>query len=348
MQSSEKQIEMYLKARVKGKIYFTSDFRQLVPESAIRMALSRLCIVFKRLQLTVIGLLVTVVSLAQPNVYVVGWEGNRGSYARFWKNGVLQDLTDGVFPETIEEIGIDKNIVEEDNETFEVSIVPITINDVATSVFVSENDVYVVGSNRLASKIWKNGVSQNPKSLKVSPNSLFITESDIYVAGYTRNEQFIATLLKNDTVHYLTDGAYEAWANAVFVLGRDIYVVGYETNEQDVRVAMLWKNETAIKLTDGTYDAIAVSVYVANNDVYIAGFKTNEQNVRVAMLWKNGVSQNLTDGNTRAGAGSVYVFENDVYVAGDEGMIATVWKNGVAQKLTDGSRNSSALSVFVK
>ena len=42
MQSSERQIEMFLKERKKGKIFFTSDFRQLVPESAIRMALSRL------------------------------------------------------------------------------------------------------------------------------------------------------------------------------------------------------------------------------------------------------------------------------------------------------------------
>ena len=42
MQSSEKQIEMFLLERRKGKIYFTSDFRYLVPESAIRMALSRL------------------------------------------------------------------------------------------------------------------------------------------------------------------------------------------------------------------------------------------------------------------------------------------------------------------
>jgi hypothetical protein len=42
MQSSEKQIEIYLKARKKGKIYFTSDFRNLVPEGAIRMALSRM------------------------------------------------------------------------------------------------------------------------------------------------------------------------------------------------------------------------------------------------------------------------------------------------------------------
>ena len=42
MQSSEKQIELYLKGRRKGKIYFSSDFRNLVPESAIRMALSRL------------------------------------------------------------------------------------------------------------------------------------------------------------------------------------------------------------------------------------------------------------------------------------------------------------------
>ena len=42
MQSFEKQIETFLKDKRKGKIYFTSDFRHLVPESAIRMALSRL------------------------------------------------------------------------------------------------------------------------------------------------------------------------------------------------------------------------------------------------------------------------------------------------------------------
>ena len=42
MQSFEKQIEVYLKDRRKGKIYFTSDFRHLVSEGAIRMALSRL------------------------------------------------------------------------------------------------------------------------------------------------------------------------------------------------------------------------------------------------------------------------------------------------------------------
>ena len=42
MQSFEKQIETFLRGRKKGKIYFTSDFRHLVPESAIRMALSRL------------------------------------------------------------------------------------------------------------------------------------------------------------------------------------------------------------------------------------------------------------------------------------------------------------------
>jgi len=42
MQSSEKQIKIHLKNKQKGKIYFTSDFRNLVSESAIRMALSRL------------------------------------------------------------------------------------------------------------------------------------------------------------------------------------------------------------------------------------------------------------------------------------------------------------------
>jgi len=42
MQSLEKQIEKYLKSRRRGKLYFTPDFHNIVPESATRMALSRL------------------------------------------------------------------------------------------------------------------------------------------------------------------------------------------------------------------------------------------------------------------------------------------------------------------
>ena len=146
------------------------------------------------------------------DVYVVGWEVNkRGKYiAKLWINGRPQNLIGGQF---------------------------------ANSVFVSDKDVYVVGTGKYnVVKLWKNGVAQN-----------------------------------------LTDRTSMANAYSIFVSDNDVYIAVYERNKKNIDVAKVWKNGVAQNLTDGTSMADAYSVFVSDNDVYVAGHERNKKNISVAI-----------------------------------------------------------------
>jgi len=262
------------------------------------------------------------------------------SIATLWKNGVVQNLTDG-----------------------------IRSNAYANSVFVSGSDVYVAGSIGSIAVLWKNGIAQNltDGTRSASANSVFVSGNDVYVLGREVVNPYwgydIVTLWKNGVVQNLTDGNFRAFDRSFFVSGNDVYITGYAEEIGSSRNYKLWKNGIVQNLTDGNFDGIggASSVFVSGNDVYLAGHEGN-----CIKLWKNGITQNLTDGTRFIwGSISVYVLGSDVYVAGNERTgkkyhresygneiedyysVATLWKNGVAQKLSDGTRNAFANSVFV-
>ena len=269
------------------------------------------------------------------NVYVAGYEnsgqlnesifGNyRSSVAKLWKNGVAQNLSDGI------------------------------TNAVAKSVYVSGNDVYVVGTVGSVVTLWKNGVAQNltDGTYSVETNSIFVLNNNVYIAGTEQiaqnNNYNVATLWINSVKQSLTDGFPEAFANSVYVSGNDIYVVGHERifEYQDGTVwskpiAKLWKNGVVQNLIDNTTASYANSIYISGSDVYVAGFIFNSG----ATLWKNSVMQRLSD---EASANSVYVADSDVYVAGYNENSAALWKNGILQHLTCKSTNAIAFCVFVK
>jgi len=96
----------------------------------------------------------------KTDVYVAGWESNtQGVYvAVLWKNGIPQYLTDG------------------------------TVSAWAMSVFVSGNDVYVVGENPSNTVVlWKNGELQyltDGEKAFSGCGSVFVSGNDVYVAGY--------------------------------------------------------------------------------------------------------------------------------------------------------------------
>ena len=134
------------------------------------------------------------------NVYVAGYEWN----ATLWVNGVAQKLTDG---------------------------------SSANSVYVSGNDVYVVGDYYYdevysEAKLWKNGVEQNLSknvgTYKMEyTTSVFVSDSDVYVTGYDldfdqgvydSNQKGFAKLWKNNVVQNLSNGTRHAEANSVFVV----------------------------------------------------------------------------------------------------------------------------------
>jgi len=268
------------------------------------------------------------VYVSGTDVYVAGYIG---IVAKLWKNGVAQDLTDGME---------------------------------AHSVFVSGSDVYVAGVGMSVAKLWKNGVTQTLPMVAVNSSvSVFVSKNDVYLTGGDY-------LLKNGVAQNLScdESTVFTMTNSVYVVGNDVYVAGYEIRFKDGQYyycATLWKNGVAQYLTDERTQRVeATSVFVSGRDMYVAGYDyvdyTNiygTHSVSVAKLWKNGVAQNLSNGNENgfnARANSVYVAGRDIYVAGyeDSGAlrkyVAKLWKNGVAQNLTDGNSYAVAMCVFVK
>jgi hypothetical protein len=259
-----------------------------------------------------------------PSVYVVGYDkdtGNADFVAMLWKNGNPQRLSRGW--------------------------------GVATSVFVSNSDVYVAGKDRDRETIWKNGISQLPGGANavVNLNSIYVSGSDVYAAAsYSKTPWggWIGTILKNGVPQPISDESKQTHVYSVFISNSDVFAAGRESyREQDgywsTNVAMQWKNGVGQRLSDGKNFAKGNAVYVSAQNVYVAGCEWGKG----AMVWKNGNPQLLSQGN--AEASSVFVEGNDVYVTGHEdkgeGPFAMLWKNGNPQRLSQ--VNSVAESVFV-
>lgn len=193
------------------------------------------------------------------------------------------------------------------------------------------------------SYIWKNGT----KTLlgKGKANRLFVSNNDVYVIGKeTQNGKDIIKFWKNGSPSMLTDGQKDAYATGIYVLGNDVYISGFES-KSGVYLAKCWKNGVATVLnSDETKTGQANSVFVSGTDVYVAGYENNGAK-KVAKYWKNGTAITLSDGNYNEGGNSIFVSGGDVYVAGfrlDNGKyIAKMWENGVATELTDAGAVSS-------
>ncbi len=193
------------------------------------------------------------------------------------------------------------------------------------------------------SYIWKNGT----KTLlgKGKANRLFVSKNDVYVIGNeTQNGKSVIKLWKNGSETILSDGQNNAFATAIYVQGSDVYVSGFE-DKNGVYLAKCWRNGVATVLnSDETKNGQANSVFVSGTDVYVAGYENNGAK-KVAKYWKNGTAITLSDGNYNEGGNSIFVSGGDVYVAGfrlDNGKyIAKMWENGVATELTDAGAVSS-------
>ena len=160
-----------------------------------------------------------------------------------------------------------------------------------------------------------------------SATSVFISESDVYVSGYIYNAKYrwIATIWKNGELQYLLnkDGDYSSFATSVFVSDNDVYVVGYENIESWRNIAILWKNGERQNLTDGSTQIYPSSVFVSDNDVYVViteDVKNEDKGKlpwRNGNLWKNGEILNFSNGFYETAVSSLYVVDSNVYVAGN-------------------------------
>jgi hypothetical protein len=296
------------------------------------------------------------------DVYVAGIENN-GSFdvAKYWKNGVPVNLSDG------------------------------TSQACANSIVVSDGDVYVAGWVRDSSTqtaiavYWKNGIAVNLSngSPDTYATSIAVSGNDFYVTG----TQYVNEVNFQSTAKYWENGGFfefsggSSVATSIAVSGTDVYVAGNNgfylpgsylpggnagtgnsSSNAGGSIAEYWKNGNVVSLTPPIipYSYCVNSIVVSGNDVYVAGSTSNGYFAQSAIYWKNGNLVNLAAVNTNAvdtgsNATSIAVAGNDVYVAGSKSWypnyvnnsVAQYWKNGTPVVLTDQSHLGYATSIAV-
>ena len=318
------------------------------------------------------------------DVYACGYEYNVAgkSVAKYWKNGVGIDLTDGTKDAdatSIFVVGTDVYVCGEENYSGSNGQAILWKNSVrtnlssagsdayASSVFVSGTDVYVCGSETDAggnarAKYWKNSVSVflpdgGSTLINSHANGVVVSGPNVYAAG-TIYQTAPATPAKpviwtngveSDLATPINDYAV---SDGITMSGSDVYAVGFSSDFVNETVKY-WKNGVATNMPTAPMETRSGGIAVDGPDVYICGWQTVSSTLMRAKLWKNGVASNLTDGAHDATAYCIKVFGSAVYVGGYEANssgieIAKYWKNGVATSLTSGANDAEVYSIFIQ
>ena len=256
-----------------------------------------------------------------PTDVYVTFSNTYKTYGQYWKNGEIVNLP--------------------------------TPNNFANTraIFVSDNDIHVVGDASASSNIiyspfigqyWKNGVVSNVENGIASKllYDVVVSGGDAYICGDGLNSTQLkmqAAYWKNGTSVPLDEAnVRDSRARGIFVADKNVYVAG-SLNFQN-ETAVYWKNGTVVTLGDPVNTSFATSVAVSGADVYVAGSESGEI-VRRAKFWKNGVTTFLTNGSEFSSeAVDIAVSGNDVYCVGnvqyyDNTRAAKLWKNGEPQSL---------------
>ena len=225
------------------------------------------------------------------------------------------------------------------------------INYDVRSIFVTEKDVYILGSTNVIDYtnpsnstfeyiLRKNNNSQqlrdirNVKTLLVNGNDVYIGGQDtIYNSVYTHSS---AALWKNGTIQTLPSD-WQSRAQDIAVAENDIYVLGC--------YGEIWKNGEMIDSMKQPHCA-ASSLCVANKDIYIAGVSVEGLVYDYAAFWKNDSAIRLSN-ELGSQAHDICVDGKNIYIVGQVKNRATLWINGTAQTLSEEGISSVARSICV-
>ena len=222
------------------------------------------------------------VCVNQGNTYVVGDENGE---ARYWKNGILQDLgtqTANYF----------------------------------TKVQVVNNKVYILGVMDSEVKLWEDGIPTTISgftSLGSYPCDFKVVGNDKYVLIHSNNK---ANLWKNGVNTVLTTGTIPDITRDLCVIGNDVYVLAEEI-DNGIKKIKYWKNGVANYINNPSYNVYASHIDVNNNNVYIGGKLDNK-----AYYWKNGQAILVGSSTGSSYNYGIHVVDNNVYtVNSDNGKV---------------------------
>ena len=206
------------------------------------------------------------------DVYVGGYEIENGiPAAKVWVNGVAIDYSNGTYGSMVYSIFVDGGVIYaagyEDTQNdyavafWENGVQTHLDSGLAHSVFVSENNVYVAGSeqrNWPYAQVWINGQATEQFGViqgNSSANSVFVANSTTYVVGTIDGSPVFS--INESAPVYLPDGNFTSWAQSVYVKGTDLYIAGMRRVNQ-VFEPILWKNGVLIDNFDhlNQFDAV--------------------------------------------------------------------------------------------
>jgi hypothetical protein len=285
------------------------------------------------------------------DVYVVGSDENfTGTMvAKYWKNGLVTDLSDGTVPTYSRAIYVSSgNVLVGGYEFIEVA------NEYVNRIKVWKNDVeYAFPLDTVYGVSIPDGNTTMSKSISEQVTAVTAADGHDYVLVYRQVTitEFGSTISDNTYVKYYKDDEEvqlgEGGAASIFVAGNDVYVAGRKNGH-----AVYWKNGVEVFLSNGIYDN-ATGIVAVDNDVYVSGF-THDGAHTIAKYWVNGVETVLSAGTYGSEAQDIEVVDGDVYAAGLEytvsgqnKSVAKNWKNGVETILTDGTTKAKGQSIAV-
>jgi hypothetical protein len=317
------------------------------------------------------------------DVYVAGFEGDWGepsTIAKYWKNGVPVNLSNGEKFTWANGIIVSGNDVyvsgTEYTDTSSVAVywkngipvrLPGTTNSTeAFALSVSGQDVYVTGieMNRSGVRMpvyWKNGFMIKLSGRNITPTSIAVSHDNVYITGvadttlgdiFSSYHMHTAMYWKNGTLTNLSTNnptyLSGSWATSIAVSGNDVYIAGNENfGGVPNPVMKYWENGASRNPMGVSGRSWGTSICISENNLYIAGWDYGGSNDTYASYWKNDSLINI--GTKASYANSISVIGNDVYIAGEEfngsNLMATYWKNGVPIHLTDGSKHAEARSI---
>ncbi len=293
------------------------------------------------------------------DIYVAGYDYKGKWIAKYWKNGIPVNLTDGTknaYAYSIHVSGSDIYVLgqEEDVQGNYISKywkngVAVNIQSAAQvrSMYIDGSDIYVAGSIRkngisgTVGAYWKNGnLIEVPNSAQLE--SIVVNKKDVYTCGTIHNDfEYTRAVysVNGRSAISLSNGQGWALANAIFISEGDIYVAGYDYYPSN---AIYWKNGIPVQLSG--YRASTNGINVSNSNVYVVGYDYDISNIYRAKYWQDGIAYNLVNGSH---ANDIELNGSDVFVVGDGPNGAMYWKNGLPTILSGTSSGGIAEDIFI-
>lgn len=219
------------------------------------------------------------------DIYVSGVEfepvlSTTVSQAKYWKNGVVHDLS-----ERKAQHGAG-----------------------TSAIAIDGDDLYIAGSERNGSfdvaKYWKNGepFELSAGTSLAAATGIAVVNGNVHVSGHEFIDGIVVpTYWLNGVPTRLSDPGVGYWTNGMAVSGGDVYILVRENGSsvQDPDKIGYWKvGQSITELTNGENHGSVYGIAADGNDVYVVGDYRFDGEPSSACIWKNGEISKLHSGGS--------------------------------------------------